>query len=223
MAVDKAFCAFPQCKFASGVEAVQIDIGACRSYYVLTGNPVQKSITSLLCAFGAPKVPALPRQSFFMHVIFAIDGVNMLKHIFVFTLLLTAAFCYAQITVFADDFSTHQNTSWTTGGQIGSSAFSVSRSGVDWGARRNTDPAQLELSNDASGAANAAGWVFASTPTGGFASPYNPTLKSTNGQISWYVNLRQVRTDPSGFGSGNYGVAFILAGNSPTANNNGTG
>lgn len=147
----------------------------------------------------------------------------MLRYIFVFTLLLTAVFCYAQITVFADDFSTHQNTSWTTSGQIGSSAFSVNRSGVDWGTRRNTDPAQLELSNDASGATNAAGWVFASTSTGSFASPYNPTLKSTNGQISWYVNLRQVRTDPSGFGSGNYGVAFILAGSSTTANNSGTG
>ena len=130
---------------------------------------------------------------------------------------------FAQITVFSDDFSDNQNTSWTTNGPIGSSAWSVNRSGVDWGARRNSDPAQLELTNDASGTTNAVGWVFAHAPTSGFSAPYNTTLGSIDGLVTWYVNLRQIRTDPSGFGSGNYGVAFILAGTSTTANNSGTG
>ncbi|HQF67920.1 MAG TPA: lamin tail domain-containing protein, partial [Candidatus Cloacimonadota bacterium] len=130
---------------------------------------------------------------------------------------------FAQITVFSDDFSDNQNTSWTTNGPIGSSAWSVNRSGVDWGARRNSNPAQLELTNDASGTTNAAGWVFAHAPTSGFSAPYNTTLSSIDGLVTWYVNLRQIRTDPSGFGSGNYGVAFILAGTSTTANNSGTG
>ncbi len=35
--------------------------------------------------------------------------------------------------------------------------------GQDFGARRNTSPAQLELTNDASAAVNANGWVMAST------------------------------------------------------------
>jgi len=35
--------------------------------------------------------------------------------------------------------------------------------------------------------------------------------------------MRQVRGDPAGFGSGSYGVAFILAGTSNTNNNSGSG
>lgn len=147
----------------------------------------------------------------------------MKKSLLVMSLLFTLGLVFAQTTVFSDDFSTNQSTTWTTSGQIGSSAFSLSSSGVDWGARRNISPAQLELTNDASGTANVAGWVFAYTATSGFASPYNATLASNTGLVTWYINLRQIRADPAGFGSGNYGVAFILAGSSTTTNNSGTG
>ena len=54
----------------------------------------------------------------------------------------------AQVTVFTDDFSTNQSITYTTSGAIGASAWSVSSGGVagqDYGARRNTSPAQLEL------------------------------------------------------------------------------
>ncbi|MBP7205081.1 MAG: endonuclease [Candidatus Cloacimonetes bacterium] len=147
----------------------------------------------------------------------------MRKIILAVSLLLGFAAIGAQTTVFADAFSANQSTDWTTEGQIGSSAWSVSRSGADWGARRNSDPAQLELTNDASATTNVAGWVFSHSSTSGFSLPYNSTLASTDGSVTWYVNLRQVRADPAGFGSGNYGVAFILAGTSTTANNSGSG
>ncbi|MDD3524338.1 MAG: hypothetical protein PHQ41_06550, partial [Candidatus Cloacimonetes bacterium] len=148
----------------------------------------------------------------------------MKKLLFLFMLsLLLVSMAWGQTTVFSDDFSTNQNEIWTTSGLIGSSAWTVSRSGVDWGARRNTSPAQLELTNDASGSKNVAGWVFANVETTDFSSPYNASLSSNPGLITWSFNIRQIRTDPAGFSSGNYGAAFILATTSQTANNTGTG
>ncbi|HNZ45358.1 MAG TPA: hypothetical protein PKH12_05415, partial [Candidatus Syntrophosphaera thermopropionivorans] len=103
-----------------------------------------------------------------------------MKKLFVFiTFLFIIGVILAQTTVFSDDFSTNQDATWTTSGQIGSSSFYVNRSGADWGARRYNN--QLELTNDASSSSNAAGWVLAYTSTGGFGSPYNKTLSSNPG------------------------------------------
>ncbi|MDQ4123030.1 MAG: FG-GAP-like repeat-containing protein, partial [Acidobacteriota bacterium] len=127
-------------------------------------------------------------------------------------------------TVFSDDFSTNTNAAYTTNGAIGASAWTVTRSGGDWGARRNTSPAQLELTNDASATANADGWALASTPSSSFSSPYNTTLSSNTGLVTWTFNMRQPRSDPAGFSAAaSYGVAFILAGTSNTNNNTGNG
>ncbi len=142
--------------------------------------------------------------------------------LFIVICLLGIGLMTAQTTVFSDDFSTNQSSTWTTSGQIGSSAFYVSRAGVDWGARRHTNGI-LELTNDASGASNVNGWVFAHTSTASFSSPYNTTLSSNAGVVTWYFNMRQIRTDPAGFASGHYGVGFILAGSSTAAWNAGTG
>lgn len=131
---------------------------------------------------------------------------------------------YGQTTVFSDDFSTSTSTTYSTSGQIGSSAFSVARSGADFGARRNTSPAQLELTNDASGTANVNGWAFAYATMSSFSSPFNATLSSNPGLVTWTFNMRQIRTDPAGLASGSYGVAFILAGTSNSnVSSNGTG
>jgi hypothetical protein len=130
---------------------------------------------------------------------------------------------FSQTTVFSDDFSTNQSAIWTTSGVIGASSWSVSRSGDDWGVRRNTSPAQLELTNDASATGNVNGWAFASVATSSFSSPYNTTLSSNTGVVTWTFNMRQIRTDPAGFVSGSYGVAFVLAGSSTTINNSGNG
>ena len=150
---------------------------------------------------------------------------NIFKYLSVFALvmLLGVNGVKGQTTVFTDDFSANQSATYTTSGAIGSSAWSVLRSGADWGGRRNTSPAHLELSNDIGGTANVNGWVMASTSTSSFSSPYNTTLSSNTGLVTWTFNMYQERTDPAGFGSGAYGVAYILAGTSTTNNNTGSG
>lgn len=142
-------------------------------------------------------------------------------------LLAAALFCFvasfSQTTVFSDDFSTNTNTTYTTSGAIGASAWNVLVPNADWGARRNTSPQQLELTNDASAAANASGWAFANTNTTSFSSPYNTTLSANTGAVTWNFNMRQIRTDPAGLAAGSYGVAYVLAGSSNTNNNTGSG
>jgi len=137
--------------------------------------------------------------------------------------LLLSGPTHAQTTVFTDDFSTNQSATYTTSGAIGASAWSVTRSGADFGARRNTSPAQLELTNDVDATPNANGWVLVSTPSSAFASPYNAILNTNPGLVTWTFNMQQVRPDPAGFNTGSYGVAFILAGTSNTNNNTGSG
>ena len=137
-------------------------------------------------------------------------------------LLSLIANSFGQTTVFSDDFSTNTSATWTTGGQIGASSWSVLRSGDDWGARRNTSPQQLEFTNDVGAATNLAGWIFASTPSSSFSSPYNVILEQ-GGVVSWTFNMRQIRPDPEGFDSGSYGVAFILAGETATGSMDGNG
>lgn len=139
-------------------------------------------------------------------------------------LMLTAGKGWGQITVFTDNFSTENSETWTTTGPIGESDWSVSRSGADWGARRNTTPEQLELTNDASATANVNGWVFASVNIStSFDAPYNTTLSSNIGLVTWTFNIRQIRSDPAGYAVGSYGAAFILAGTSTTPQTTGSG
>ncbi len=123
---------------------------------------------------------------------------------------------WGQTTVFSDDFSTNTSATWTTSGAIGARRWYVNRPFPDnkWGGRRNTLPAQLELTNDVGGNTNSAGWVYAYTSTSGFSSPYNTTLSSNTGIVTWTFNMRTIRTNPAGFENGNYGVAYILGGTS---------
>lgn len=81
---------------------------------------------------------------------------------------------------------------------------------------------QLVLTNDASATDNAAGTVIATTPTSGFSAGWDNVL-SNNTQITWTINLRQIRSDPSGFVSGNYGVAVVLAGTNANIESAGNG
>ena len=143
-----------------------------------------------------------------------------------FELILVLLFAWsanAQTTVFSDDFSANQSATYTTSGTISSSAWTASRSGNDWGARRHTTSSQLELTNDVGGTGNGNGWVLASTSAASFASPYNTTLGNNTGDITWTFNMRQSQADPSGFTAGSYGVAYVLAGQGTTAATAGNG
>src|SRR5436190_23449506 len=73
---------------------------------------------------------------------------------------------------------------------------------------------RLQLSNDSTAAANANGRVYVTTATSAFGSPYNSQLNQNPGVVTWTLNMQQIRADPSGFGGGGYGVAFVLGASS---------
>lgn len=137
--------------------------------------------------------------------------------------LCLGAGAFSQTTVFTDPFTTSTGATYTVAaGAIGTSTtWSLSRSGADWGAR--IDGGILDVTNDGSATANAAGWAFASTPTTSFSAPYNPQLNLNSGVVTWTFNIRVNRANLAGFTAGSYGLAFILAGSSTTANNTGNG
>lgn len=138
-------------------------------------------------------------------------------------IFLLATTVHAQTTVFNDDFTTSTGTAFTTAtGPIGTSTvWSFSRSGSDTGARINGG--NLTLTNDAGATANNYGWSMASVNAANFAAPYNTTLASNPGMVSWSFNMRQSRSNPGGFTTLTYGSAFILAGTAGTTNVAGTG
>ena len=131
--------------------------------------------------------------------------------------LLSTQASFGQTTVFSDDFSANTSATYVTSGAINTTAWSVTRLGADFGARRNTSPAQLELTNDVGATGNFAGWAFASIPVSNFSSPYTSTLSSNPGDVTWNFNMRQIRATASGFASGNYGAAMILGSTGTTA------
>ncbi len=114
----------------------------------------------------------------------------------------------AQINLHSSDFNTSQGEDYTLEGVIGNTPWTVSRPGPDWGARIHNDI--LELTNSASDEANANGWVFAYLDAGEFVEPYNTVLGMNSQPVSWYFNMRQIRSNPAGFGSNSYGVAFVI-------------
>ncbi len=131
----------------------------------------------------------------------------------------------SQVTVFSDDFNTSQGASYTPGpSNIGTSPnwyFVCDPGPLDWGARIHGNV--LDMTNDATAAANVIGSGNAFTPTNLFASPYNTTLALNTGLVTWTFNMRQIRTDPAGFNSGNYGVAFVLGSQSNVFSVGGSG
>jgi hypothetical protein len=132
-----------------------------------------------------------------------------MKKIAIIILLTTSLKILSQTTVFEDDFETNQNPTFTTSGQIGNSSWYVNRSGDDWGARIFNG--RLELTNDATPNNNNNGWVFSYVNTNNFGGSFNTILNQNYQRINYIFNLRQSRTDPTGFGNYNsYGVAFII-------------
>ncbi|MBP6432832.1 MAG: hypothetical protein KA319_13790, partial [Ferruginibacter sp.] len=137
----------------------------------------------------------------------------MKKIYFLISLFFCINIAFSQV-VFTDNFNVSTGATYTTTvGAIGSSVvWNMNRNGADWGAR--IDGNILDCTNDGSATANVNGWVFANTSTAVFSSPYSTTLNVNVSTVSWTFNMRQIRTDPAGFGVGSYGVAFILAGSS---------
>ena len=135
--------------------------------------------------------------------------------------ILTSISLQAQTTVFNADFTTSQGASYTSAaGPIGSSTtWSMNNASANLQGAK-IDGGQLTLSTDLG---TGTGAVFAYTPVSNFTSPYNATLNSNTGLITWSFNMRQIRTDPSGWGTGSYAAAVILGATSVTALTAGTG
>ncbi|MGV8992692.1 MAG: T9SS sorting signal type C domain-containing protein [Flavobacterium sp.] len=130
----------------------------------------------------------------------------------------------AQQTVFTETFNTPgtpQNSAFTTSGPIGTSQWTVTRSGNDFGAK--IDQGFLTLTNDVGSIGNVKGWVLASTSTTNFLPAYNPILSQNPGIVSWTFNMRQLRTNPAGLTDGKFGVAYVLAGTAGSTGNIGKG
>src|ERR1035441_1269750 len=112
-------------------------------------------------------------------------------------LLWTGLSAQAQTTIYSDDFNRA-----TLGG-----TYTISQGGG--GTAFIVGSTTLWLTNG-----TPAGWVSVATniPTGGL---FNATLDSCAGLVTWTFNMRFGRTGntPSGFTSGNYANAYVLAAN----------
>ena len=140
---------------------------------------------------------------------------------FILVLLLNWNVGRGQATLFSDNFGVSTGGAYDNTGPIGTSTtWNLNRSGVDWGAK--IDLGRLDLTNDASGTANVNGWVFGYRDINALAG-WNTTLNNNTAIVIWEFNMRQIRTDPSGFGIGSYGVAYVLAGTSTNAATSGSG
>ena len=126
-------------------------------------------------------------------------------------------------TVFNEDFTTPNASNYTivNGPISGSTNWTMSRSGADFGS--GISGGRLVVSNDGSASSNSSGWILGATSSTNFLAPYTTTLANNPGPVTWTFNMRQSRTNPSGFATSGYGTAFILAGTSGSTNVTGTG
>lgn len=73
-----------------------------------------------------------------------------------------------------------------------------------------SDQNLLTLTNDATGNQNGNGQVFVTTPLSAYTG-FNPVLDNNTGSLlTWTLNMRQIRADPSGLGNNQYGAAYVL-------------
>jgi hypothetical protein len=135
------------------------------------------------------------------------------------------AFCalssaHSLAVVYDDNFDISQGAGYTTSGNIGTSEWQVQRSGDDWGAR--IDSGVMLLNNTISATPNLNGWVYSFrelNPSGDFSTMFNESA----GLMTWTLNMQQIRTNPAGFSSGSYGVAYILGSSSSSVATSGVG
>jgi hypothetical protein len=127
---------------------------------------------------------------------------------------------HAQTTVYSDNFSVSQGATYTTSGNIGTSSWTVARSGDDWGAR--IDGGVMTLNNDVGPTANANGWVYAYQTLTNIGS-FDTTFANSGGPMSWTFNMQQIRANPAGFTTNSYGAAWIIGASSTLVATQGSG
>lgn len=124
----------------------------------------------------------------------------------------------AQTTVFNDTFTSPTGTFPATNGQTFTSGtptatYTVS-STLSTGAAATGNVSLPTGTSSGVIQINTGGSIALTTvtaPTSTFSTPFNTTLANNTNQIITYTfNMRQTRTDPSGFDNNNYGAAVIL-------------
>jgi hypothetical protein len=128
--------------------------------------------------------------------------------ILVFLVFLSSSFFItdleAQTTVFTDDL----NRATLSPG--GSPSLTYTNTLVGTSTADITSNSYLTIANG-----NTAGISFVAADQSNFSIPFNTTLNSNEGLITWTFNFKFNRTSsPSGLSSGSYGTAIVLAGTS---------
>lgn len=103
--------------------------------------------------------------------------------------------------VLLDNFNRSNNTS------LGTTLFPQP---LVWSETETASPTSISLSGSkVKLGSTTAGREFAYVNIGG-TSGYPSQFKASNSNLTWAINLKQTRSDPSGFDASNYGIAFIL-------------
>lgn len=90
---------------------------------------------------------------------------------------------------------------------------STSVGGLSWN-EQETSASGLQISGgQVLAGSTTQGREYASVDLSGVAG-YSPTLANNSGLITWTINMRTTRSDPSGLGPGSYGIALVLAASS---------
>lgn len=135
---------------------------------------------------------------------------------------LTAA--SANVTIINAPYQLFDNFNRTSSSTVGipssGGLASWSETENNGGGCTNTPPAnrnkirvsnnQLELSNCYEGNSGSCGGTVSEQISFDMNGKYATTFNTASSTMEWYLNIRQSRANPSGFGSGSYGAAFIL-------------
>ncbi|MBL0342752.1 MAG: hypothetical protein IPP71_18790 [Bacteroidetes bacterium] len=120
----------------------------------------------------------------------------MQKNCILLWLLVLNAFTALAQTVLLDDFNRANNTvvanSWNETETVANTSITITSN-------------QLRLGSATAGR----DYVYRDV-----SALYNTVFNTNTGILTWSFNMRQSRTDPSGFDNSNYGVAFVLGCNS---------
>ena len=115
--------------------------------------------------------------------------------------ILPIAWGHAQTVVFADNFNRPDSST-------------VGNNWVETAGNGDASIVSNTLSIAGNAIAGSTGLTYVTQAMSNFSSPWSPTLDSNSGLVTWAFNMRSSRDSLTGFDSGDYGIAFILAGSS---------
>ena len=160
---------------------------------------------------------------------------QILRSLAVVAAFLAPVLLRGQTTVFTDDFNrgsvvtplsnggspsmTYTTATTSTGS---ASTGAISRTNLNTGSDYTLQI--LAANSAATPTAQTAGATYTYGALSTFSAPFNTTLSSNVGDVTWTFNMRTNRTTAlSGFGAGGYGSAVVLAGTNSTLTTSGNG